>query len=176
MSINEYLAFLPLLIYGLALTDLFSEWKRLFDYKSVFIPYSVITIILTETALYNVYTYWDVVKELDHIQYGQYLVYLTRPFLFLLTVNAFTPENESITEEYFQQTRKTFFVLYALFVISYFTYGTYEGDPFTFYRVGIAVLVFYAGFTKKNWIVYFILLIWIVSVTHRAVMLTDIQA
>jgi hypothetical protein len=31
MEATEYFAFLPLLIYGIALADLFSQWKRLFS-------------------------------------------------------------------------------------------------------------------------------------------------
>jgi hypothetical protein len=30
MDASEYLAFLPLLLYGIALADLFSQWKRFF--------------------------------------------------------------------------------------------------------------------------------------------------
>jgi len=33
METTEYLAFVPLLIYGIGLADLLGEWKRLFDPK-----------------------------------------------------------------------------------------------------------------------------------------------
>ena len=33
MSTTEFLAFIPLLIYGLGLTILLGEWKRVFDRK-----------------------------------------------------------------------------------------------------------------------------------------------
>ena len=61
---SEYLAFIPLLIYGIALADLLSQWKRLFNPKDLFIPYLLMTIILTETALYNVFVYAEVINKL----------------------------------------------------------------------------------------------------------------
>ena len=64
MDATEYLAFLPLLIYGIALADLFSQWKRLFNPRLLFIPYLLLTIILTETALYNVFVYAKLLDEL----------------------------------------------------------------------------------------------------------------
>ena len=51
MDAAEYLAFLPLLIYGIALADLFSQWKRLFNPKQLYLPYILLTGILTETAI-----------------------------------------------------------------------------------------------------------------------------
>jgi len=35
MDLTEYMVFLPLLIYGIALADLFSQWKRFFDIKEI---------------------------------------------------------------------------------------------------------------------------------------------
>ena len=93
MDASEYLAFLPMLLYGIALADLFSQWKRLFSPKQLFLPYLLLTIMLTETALYNVFIYAKLLDELKGLSYFGYLKYLIPPFLFMLASNIFTPSS-----------------------------------------------------------------------------------
>ena len=92
MSATDYLSFLPLLIYGIAIADLFSHWKRLFDIKTFFLPYALFTIMLTEVALYNVFIYAELINDLEGLASGQYLMYLLPPFLFMMVANVFTPD------------------------------------------------------------------------------------
>ena len=68
MKESEVLVFLPLLIYGIAIAALFSQWKRFINYKSLYIPYALFTILLTEIALYNVYLYSQLVGEISMIE------------------------------------------------------------------------------------------------------------
>ncbi len=108
MEATEYLAFLPLLIYGIALADLFREWKRFLNLKEIFLPYLIVTIILTETALYNVFSFAGLLKNLEGLTYSSYLLYLAPPFLFMLATSFFTPEEDSDTEEYFMKNMPVF--------------------------------------------------------------------
>jgi hypothetical protein len=73
MESSEYLSFIPLLIYGLAIADLLSEWKRLFDKTQWYFPYLLTTIVLTELAIYNVFIYANLISELEGTSYLSYL-------------------------------------------------------------------------------------------------------
>ncbi len=70
----NYLYFLPLLLYGIALAELFSQWKRFFNPGQIFLPYLLMTIILTETALYNVFIYAKLIDQLIGLNYFNYLL------------------------------------------------------------------------------------------------------
>ena len=93
MDPAEYLAFVPLLIYGIALADLLGQWRRFFDKDYFYFPYFLTTIIFTEAAVWNVYKYLEVVTNLEGVSYAQYWAYLVQPVLFLITVSALTPES-----------------------------------------------------------------------------------
>ena len=60
MDPEEYLAFIPLLIYGLAIADLLNEWRRFFKKEQWYLPYTIMSIIFTETAIYNVFIYINI--------------------------------------------------------------------------------------------------------------------
>lgn len=42
MEASEVLAFLPLLIYGIAIAELFSQWKRFINFKRLDLPPCII--------------------------------------------------------------------------------------------------------------------------------------
>ncbi len=162
MDVSEYLAFLPMLLYGIALADLFSQWKRLFNPRQLFIPYLLLTIILTETALYNVFVYAELIDELKELNYFGYLLYLIPPFLFMLTVNIFTPDQNSDTKEYFLKQMPVFFTLMALFAGSHFLYDFDENTATLVIRIAAIAIIFLAGVTRKIWLFYLICLMWLV--------------
>jgi len=151
MEVSDYLAFLPLLIYGIALADLFSQWKRLFTPKDLFIPYLFLTIILTETALYNVFVYAELIDQLVGFSYFIYLTYMIPPFLFMLTANIFTPDYGSDTEEYFMKQMPVFFTLLALFVASHFLYDIGENLATKIGRLVAILVIFITGISRKIW-------------------------
>jgi hypothetical protein len=167
MQTQDYLAFIPLLLYGIGLADLLAEWKRLFDPKSLFVPYILITIMLTETAVFNVFSYLSVVNTMENIGYIDYLWNLISPFLFLVTVNSFTPDKEADTKEYFLSRMPIFMGLLAVFVGTHFLYG---GE---FSKMGIVRLIFIAFFIaiayfKKMWMIYLLFLFWLATFILKA--------
>ena len=167
MHTLEYLAFIPLLMYGLGLADLLSQWRRLFDPMEWYLPYTVFTIILTEIAVYNVFIYYNLLVQLPGENYFTYLSFLLPPFLFILTTNAFTPEKDANTKEHFDKRMPIFFTLLAMLTLSHFIYK-YEESIFTHITrllvVGILIIV---GFTRKIWLVYIIALLWLISFIFR---------
>jgi uncharacterized membrane protein len=122
MAKAEYLVFIPLLFYGFALAELFREWKRLFKPKDIYFPYIIVTVILTEIAIYNVFIMTKLLDDLEHQNYLNYLIYLIPPFIFMLVVNVFTPEKEDNTKNYFENNRRSFFLLAAVFVSSHYLF------------------------------------------------------
>jgi hypothetical protein len=160
MDSSEYLAFIPLLLYGIGLADILSEWKRLFDPKEWYLPYSAFTIVLTETAIYNVFIYMNLIEQFGGQSYLDYLLMLLPPFLFLLTTSAFTPDKESGTREYFIRRMPVFFSLLALFVASHFLYDFDETFYMKMTRLLVIVIIIIIGFTRKIWLIYLLVVLW----------------
>ena len=167
MSTSEYLAFLPMLIYGIALADLFHQWSRFINLKQIFFPYLLLTVILTETALYNVFLFAGLLEHLEGLTYANYLVYLVPPFLFLLTTIFFTPGEDADTEEYFMKHMPVFMSLFALFIASHILYEFNE-QKFVFVLRGIAILLLVlAGILRKKWLIYLFAVLWILSLFSK---------
>jgi hypothetical protein len=161
MDASEYLAFLPLLIYGIALADLFSQWKRFFNPKELFLPYFLFTVILTETALYNVFIYAKLIDQLAGLSYFNYLLYLLPPFLFMLTANIFTPDKGEETRAYFIRNMPVFLTLLALFVASHFLYDFEENLRMLIGRLMAIILILITGIARKIWLAYVIVVLWV---------------
>jgi hypothetical protein len=172
MDSSEYLAFIPLLIYGLALADLFSEWKRLFDRKQWFFPYLLLTIIFTEVGIYNVFIYVKLVQQLVGQTYYSYLTYLLPPFLFMMTINAFTPEKGSVTKTYFLKNMPIFLSLFSVFIACHFLFSFDETYVTIIGRIIAIIFIVITGFTKKLWMVYFISVIWMILFFSRIDMIS----
>ena len=163
MEASEYLAFVPLLIYGIGLADLLSEWKRLFDPKEWYLPYSLFTIMLTEVAVYNIFIYRQLIEQLPGKSYAGYLLFLIPPFLFMLATVSFTPDKESSTKEYFIKRMPVFFFLLALFIGSHFLFTFHESPFVLINRIAIVVILLITGFTRKIWLIYIVALMWLVT-------------
>lgn len=172
MDATEYLAFLPMLIYGIALADLFREWKRFINLKEIFLPYLIVTIILTETALYNVFAFAGLLENLAGQSYSSYLLYLAPPFLFMLATSFFTPEKNSDTEEYFMKNMPVFLTFFALFSASHFLYDFNEPTIFIGIRLFSLVYILLTGILRKKWMVYLLGAIWLFSLFVKGGVIT----
>ncbi|MCB0504012.1 MAG: hypothetical protein KDC58_00780 [Cyclobacteriaceae bacterium] len=167
MDSSEYLAFVPLLIYGIALADLFGEWKRLFDKTQWFLPYILLTVVFTEVAVYNVFIYLKLVNQMADLNYINYLVTLLPPFLFMLLVNSFTPDKGDITKDYFLKNMPIFMGLLAAFIASHFLFN-FEENPLTIVgRVASIVFIIITGLSRKIWMVYLASFFWLVLLLTR---------
>ena len=167
MESSEYLAFIPLLIYGLAVAELLGEWKRLFNKKQWFLPYLLLTIIFTEVAIYNVFIYLRLVNEMVGQTYLSYLVYILPPFLFLMMVNSFTPEKGDVTKDYFVKNMPVFLTLFAAFVATHFLFGFEENSVTIIGRIVTIVAVLLTGVFRKAWVIYLLTVLWLVLLSSR---------
>lgn len=163
MNASEYLIFLPLLFYGLALSNLLSQWKRLFYLETLYVPYAMYTILLTETALYNVYVYFDLIAALEYVSYYNYLIYLLPPFLFMLCIHIFTPDEGAETEEYFMKHVTKFSLMTALFIGSHFLFEFKEVDHAFFLRMAFILFLVLSAFFRKRWTHYAIFGFWLIT-------------
>ena len=167
MRASEVLAFLPLLIYGIAIAELFSQWKRFINYKSIYIPYALFTILLTEVALYNVYLFSQLVGEIRMLDYKSYLIYILPPFIFMVAVNIFTPEKEDETESYFKENMPVFFILMTFFIASHFFFRYKESGLMFFGRIIIIIWFLLTGILRRIWMVYVIVALWLLLLMSR---------
>jgi hypothetical protein len=167
MSATDYLSFLPLLIYGIAIADLLSEWKRLFEKKEFFLPYALFTVMLTEVAIYNVFIYAELIKDLEGLRYGQYLIYLLPPFLFMMVANVFTPDKGEDTRLYFIKQRPLFFSLVSVFMATHFLFDFNEAPNLVYIRLIYIAIFFVVGFIKKIWPTYVVFALWLISIFIR---------
>lgn len=168
MDAAEYLAFIPLLIYGIALADLLGQWRRFFDPDYFYLPYFLTTVIFTENAIWSVYIYLEVTSQLEGIGYFQYWSYLLQPMLFLVTVSAFTPESETRdTELYFRRRMPVVFGLMAVYIGSHFVahYGTFSAINVA--RGLAVVLCIGVAISRRVWLIYVATALWVFSLFAR---------
>ncbi len=160
MDPAEYLAFVPLLFYGIALADLLGQWRRFFDRNYFYLPFFLTTIMFTEGAIWNVYKYLDVVSILGSVRYAQYWSYLIQPILFLITVSALTPESDiQNTKGYFHDRISLVYGLISIFIASHFLSLFGLQTPFNYMnniRIILILLTATIAITKKVWLIYLV--------------------
>ena len=167
MSTAEYLAFIPLLLYGLGLSTLLGEWKRIFDRKEMFLPYSLMTLCLTEIAIYNVFIYSRLLDKLEGLSYLNYLILLISPFLFFLVAHVFTPEPEKNTKDHFIKRMPLIYSLIALLIACNYLYRLEESRYANISRIVFIIILLLCGFTRKIWLTYVLIAMWILSFLIR---------
>jgi hypothetical protein len=165
MDTTEYMAFVPLLIYGIGLADLLGQWKRFFDRKTLYVPYLLMTIVLTETAIYNVFIYLNLVEHMGNPTYLGYVAHLFPPFLFMLTTNAYTPDEGTETKAYFNQKMPVFFGLMAAFIASHFLFDFGDWDRAFLGRMVAIALLTTGAVLRKAWFTYVVFGFWLVTFT-----------
>lgn len=172
MSISEYLSFVPLLLYGLALADLVSQWKRFLEPKSFYFPYLAATIALTEVGIHETYIYYFVLDELSITNYENYLINLASPFSFLLTVSIFTPESNDDTKTYFNSKLPLIVIFFILFLLSHFIRDHDFGRINNMIRLAlIPIMLLYVKY-RKLFVAVIIAVLWLVMFLNR---LNEIQ-
>lgn len=171
MDPAEYLAIIPLLIYGIGLTDLLSQWHRLFDRENRYPVYLIFTLILTEVAIYNVVIYVDLVQAFPHQTYFNYLASMVPPILFLMVVHVFTPDSGTQTKAYLFEHAGLIFSLTALFVASHYLYVFDEKAMVSYLRIIFILLLLATAYFRKEWMMYLLVAFWLVGLLQRGSMM-----
>ena len=168
MDPTPFLAFVPLLMYGMGLTALMSEWKRVIHTDQMYLPYTLMAVVLSEVAVYNLYIYIRLIAELKDQSYLSYLTYLISPAIFFVTTNVFTPDKESDTEEYFISRMRLFYILFALLVASHFIFSISETHNADLIRLGYIAVLLTVAWLRKVWLTYVVVVCWALSFLVRA--------
>lgn len=167
MNATDVLKTLPLLIYGIAIAELFSQWKRFVGIQRIYPPYVLLTLLLTEIAFYNVFLFAQLVDEIRIMSYRNYLVYLFPSVIFMITVYSFTPEKEEDTETYFIKNMPVFLSLIAIFIASHFLFSFEESTIVTFGRIVVILWLLLTAFYKRIWMVYIFVGLWFLLLFSR---------
>ncbi len=168
MEASEYLAFVPLLVYGIALSELLGQWRRFLDRDLFYLPYFMTTVVFTELAVWNVYGYLSVVQELEGVSYRQYCGYLLQPMLFLLTVSALTPEADTDdTRAYFDERFPLVYLLMAGFIASHFLTDADALRSIVSARSVATALLVCVALTRRVEIIYALAVVWFASFVNR---------
>lgn len=154
-------------MYGLGLSALMHEWKRLFDPSQIFLPYSILTLMLTEVAVYNVFIYISLIAQFQGQSYFSYLTYLIPPFLFYTATNVFTPDKGDDTKAYFLKRMPLFFILLTLMIASHFIFQMEETKSASIVRLVIIGFLVLIVISKKIWLIYPLALLWLASFLIR---------
>lgn len=166
----EYLLFIPLLMYGIVLTHLFGEWKRFFDLENWHAPYIITVVVFTEIAVWNIYTFLDVISRESSHTYLSYLGLLGAPFLFMLSVNALLAEEGADglvdREEFRSRVRLSYFFM-GCFVLFHFHPVFASDDGLSGPRIVAAIVLFLVAWLKKERLVYLLGVVWLVSLVLR---------
>ena len=168
MTKVEYLLFIPLLIYGIAIADLLSQWRRMFSVKSRFFPYMILTVILTEVAVYNVFSFLQKIDRLTDVNYAEYWLYLLPPLIFLLAVSALVVEkDEDANKEFFLKRVPVVFSLLAFYIFFHLLpmYAFY--DSMWYLRIVLIALALLTAYTKNLNFFYVMALLWAASLFMR---------
>lgn len=165
MDLAEYLLFIPLLIYGIALSDLFSQWKVFLDVKKLYIPYLITLVMITEIGVQNVYNFFKLIPNLDNVNYFTYWIFLLPPLVFMILVNVLTKiEDEDDMKTFFESKTKIIFLLMASFIAMHFIpQFSYYSELWIARMLGIAACMVFA-FWHKPVFFYTVVGIWLLSI------------
>ena len=168
MGTTELLSFIPLLLYGVALAELFSQWRRFFDKQYIYWPYVVTTIVFIEIAIWNVYLFFIISKDIASLNYFQYWLFLLQPILFLILVHALTPDPEvKETELYFKKRMPVVFSLMGLYIGSHMIPGLDTVDQINIARLVAVTICFAIAVSRKVFLVYLLGVFWLISLLLR---------
>lgn len=168
MSASDLLSFIPLLLYGVALAELFSQWRRFFDKEYLYWPYVVTTVVFIEVAIWNVYLFFVMSEDIAAANYFQYWVFLLQPILFLILVHALTPDRDvKDTEFYFKKRMPVVFGLMAIYIASHMIEGMDTFDKIHIARLFAVGICASIALSRKVFLVYLMGVLWIISLFLR---------
>ena len=170
MDTEEYLLFIPLLIYGLVLSRLLGEWKRFFDLGNWHGPYIVTIVVFTEIAIWNIFNFLEVFRGEEDPSYLTYLALLFAPFLFLLSVNALLREDDRdglVDRDEFASRMRPSFALMGGFITLHLLPMYRADDGEYLYRLPALAIIIAISWLRRESLIYLLGVVWALSLTHR---------
>lgn len=168
MSSGEILAFIPLLLYGIALAELFGQWRRFFEKQYRYWPYVFVTLVFTEIAIWNVYLFLVQIQNSTLITYHEYWLFLIQPIIFLLLVHAFTPDAElKDTETYFKKRIPLVFGLSAIYFALHLTPDFSLSNHAMWIRIIGIIICLIIAVTRNIKAIYAFGILWLLTLFFR---------
>ncbi len=161
MSQKEYYLILPLLLYGLAISDLVNSWRSFFFSERRYWPHILTSLMLLEAAFWNFFRMNDWMTTNSYESYLSYSRFIITPLAFILVVAVFTPDREnSDIKSYFDSNMRIIFGGLAVFMALHFLFvppGQMEA-PELIARCTMIGLLLITAILKKPWLVYLLVL------------------
>jgi hypothetical protein len=157
-------------MYGIVLTKLFGEWRRFFDFENWHGPYIITIVVFTEIAVWNIYTFLDVISREASHSYPSYLGLLAAPFLFMLSINALLAGEEAgglVDRAEFQSRMRLSYFFMGCFLALHFLPLFGPDDGLSLPRVAAGVILFLIAGLQKERLVYLLGVVWLVSLVIR---------
>jgi len=168
MSSGEILSFIPSFLYGIALAELFSHWRRFFEKQYLYLPYVITTIVFTETAIWNVYLFLVQIQDSNLIAYHEYWLFLIQPIIFLLLIHAFTPEIEiKDTEAYFKKRIPIVFGLTSLYIALHLTPAFSGSKNDMWFRIIGVIICLIIALTRNIKAIYALGIFWLLTLFFK---------
>jgi hypothetical protein len=155
MSKDEFFAFMPLLIYGIAISELVMHWRDYLKSDRRYWPHLISGLFTLEVVFLNFYFLYDKLDLLFENYYA-FLFRLTSPLVMLLAVSVYTPEPEKSVKAYFLDKMPTFFSLLALFITLNMLQELVFNSFLIIRLITIAICLLIA-YTKKVWLIYLLI-------------------
>jgi hypothetical protein len=164
----EYLYFIPLLLYGIALNDLFVQFKLFLQPKFRYAPYLITVVIFIEMTVFNVYEYYEFAKGFNADNYFEYMFYLIPPILSMMLVSS-TVINESVEDvaEAYEKTIRYTFILLAVLMAFRLLSSFSSGSDLELPRAVVLVLSLFYAITKRKFFFYLMFAVWAIGVVIR---------
>jgi len=152
MSKEEFFAFMPLLIYGIAVSELIMHWRDYLKKDRRYWPHLVTGIILLELGFVNFYYLYDTLDQW-FVDYPHFLLRLSSPLVLLLTVSVYTPENDKDVKDYFNANSSIVYTLLSVFIlINILT--EFDLSFINLIRTIAILICALIALTKKYWLIW----------------------
>jgi len=152
MSKDEFFAFMPLLIYGIAVSELIMHWRDYLKEDRRYWPHLITGFILLELAFVNFYYLYDTLEDWFQ-SYPHFLLRLSSPIIFLLTVSVYTPEREKNVKEYFIANSSVIYTLLSLFILINVV-TEFDFNFINLIRTIAIIICMLIALTKKFWLIW----------------------
>lgn len=166
MSQSEFLAVLPILLYGFALQDIFEHWRSIFNTRP-FLPYIILVLILFEESIYSIYTFWNLVGKLPEFDYWSYFLLCIPPAIFLLAVKVMTPDRGVDPETYLKNSGRASFALLAIYTFSTYFISTGFNHNVSYLDLLITASLLTIAYTKWFNLIYVIAVVQIMLIVSN---------
>lgn len=162
-DLGNYLLFIPLLIYGTALSEIIGQWKLAVIINKKNIHYLFTIIAITELAIANIYNYFSFFNRDPSHHYLNYLGYLLPPLLLQATIHMYPPATsnpEDATIKFNNSFPYLFLVMACYIAVHMLPQFSAPVPQFTLLKLlgmGACLLVF---FVKSKWTLYVFYAVW----------------